>query len=201
MRSAVGRVATHLGRLQRRLDDAGNADRDPVLKFENIFQRAVEAVCPKVRAGQGIDQLARDAHLHSRFANRTFQNIADPQLAADLLHVDRLALVRKARIAGDHKEPADAAERGDDFLDHAVDEIFLLGIAAHIGEGQHRDRRLVGERQGRRLGSPHPRAGRASLSRKRGRARVGAFRPHPIDPHRPCNVLDLLLAEILEGKG
>ena len=38
--------AAHLGRLQRRLDHPGNADRDPVLQLEDIFQRAVEAVRP-----------------------------------------------------------------------------------------------------------------------------------------------------------
>ena len=30
---------------------------------------------------------------------------------------------------------------------------------------------------------------------------MGAFRSDPIDPHRPGDVLDLLLAEILEEKG
>ena len=61
---------------------------------------------------------------------------------------DGLALVGEARIAGDHKQPADARERGDDFLDHAVGEIFLLRLAAQIGERQHRDRRLIQGRQG-----------------------------------------------------
>jgi len=35
-----------LGRLQRRLDDAGDADRDLRLQFEHVFERAVEAVGP-----------------------------------------------------------------------------------------------------------------------------------------------------------
>ena len=30
--------AAHLGRLQCRLDDAGDADRDPVLQLEHVFQ-------------------------------------------------------------------------------------------------------------------------------------------------------------------
>ena len=66
------------------------------------------------------------------------------EVSADRFHVDGPALVREGRIAGYDEQPADAGERGDDLLDHAVDEIFLLGIAAHIGEGQHRDRGLVG---------------------------------------------------------
>ena len=36
-------------------------------------------------------------------------------------------LVGKTRIARDHEQPFDAREAGDDVLDHAVDEIFLLG--------------------------------------------------------------------------
>src|SRR6516165_5744408 len=35
-----------LGRLQCRLDDTGNADRDLLLQFEDLFERAVEAVGP-----------------------------------------------------------------------------------------------------------------------------------------------------------
>ena len=43
--------AAHLGGLQCRLDDAGDADRDLVLKLEHVFERAVEAVGPEMRAG------------------------------------------------------------------------------------------------------------------------------------------------------
>jgi hypothetical protein len=49
----------------------------------------------------------------------------------------------KGRIAGDDEKPADAGECRDDLLDHPVSEIFLIRIAAHIGERQHRDRWLV----------------------------------------------------------
>jgi len=57
-----------------------------------------------------------------------------------------LPFVRKTRIAGDDEQPPYARECGDDLLDHAVGEIFLLGVAAHILEGQDGDRRLVGQR-------------------------------------------------------
>src|SRR5216684_6136691 len=106
-----------------------------------------------MRAGQGIDQLRGDAHSLARLAHRTFEHIPDTELAPDLLHIDRLAFVGETRIAGDDEEPADAGESGDDLLYHAVGEILLLRIAAHIGEGQYRNRRLVGERQDRWLGA------------------------------------------------
>ena len=35
---------------------------DLVLQFEDVVERAVEAVGPEVRAGGGVDQLAGDAH-------------------------------------------------------------------------------------------------------------------------------------------
>ena len=62
-----------------------------------------------MRAGCRVDQLRGDAHPAAGLAHRAFEDIADAELAADLLHVDGLALVGKARIAGDDEEPADAA--------------------------------------------------------------------------------------------
>jgi hypothetical protein len=135
-----------------------------------------------MRAGQRIDQLPGDAHLRSRLAHRAFQNIAHAELAPDLLHVDGAALVGEGRITGDDKEPADLRQRGDDLLDHAVGEIFLFRVAADIGERQYRNRRLLGERQWLRR--------RCSWFRAQS---------HAPNMHWPGNVLDVLLAHILEG--
>ena len=74
-----------------------------------------------------------------------FEHVADAELPGDLPHVDGAALVDEGGIAGDHREGLEAAERGDDVLDDAVGEIFLLGIAAHVLERQHGERRLVGQ--------------------------------------------------------
>jgi hypothetical protein len=48
VRSVVGRAggSAHLGRLQCRLDHAGDAGSDLVLKLEHIFDQAVKAVGP-----------------------------------------------------------------------------------------------------------------------------------------------------------
>jgi hypothetical protein len=132
---AVSRMSA-LGGLQCRLDDAGDARCHLVLKVEDIFERAVEAVGPEMSAIDCIDKLRGDAHPTACFAHRAFEDIADAKLASDPLHVDGLALIGEGRIPGDDEEPADARERGDDLLDHAFDKIFLLGIAAHVLEGQ-----------------------------------------------------------------
>src|SRR5690242_17403323 len=102
-----------------------------------------------MRPAQSVDQLGGDAHARTPLPHRAFEHITNAEFAADLLHVDRLALVGEARTAGDYEERADAAERGDDFLDHSVSKIFLLGVARHVLERQHCDRRLVGWYEGR----------------------------------------------------
>jgi len=73
---------------------------------------------------------------------------------------------------------------GSGSLDHPVDEIFLLGVAAQIGEGKHRNRRLVGEG---RTGD-HPRGRRASRGH------------YPVPPDWPRDVLECLLPHVFEGE-
>jgi hypothetical protein len=65
-----------LGGLQGRLDGPGDADRDLVLKLEDIFERAVEPIGPEVRAGRGVDQLPGDPHPLAGFAHRAFEHVA-----------------------------------------------------------------------------------------------------------------------------
>src|ERR1700746_1915821 len=48
--------------------------------------------------------------------------------------------------------------------------------------------------------SPHSRALRAALPRGPGRARMGAFGSHAVNAHRARDVLERLLADVLEGK-
>src|SRR5690348_11053706 len=55
--------------LERRLDDPGDAQRDLVLQIENVLNRAVKSVGPKVRTGLGLDQLPSDAHAITSLAN------------------------------------------------------------------------------------------------------------------------------------
>jgi hypothetical protein len=82
---------------------------------------------------------------------------------------------------GDNEQPADAGKRGDDLLDHAVDKVFLLWVAADVLERQHRDRRHVGKREG----SLHPRSD-------------CGHRAYTIGPDRLGDILDPLLAKIGE---
>src|SRR5258708_11457520 len=138
-----------------------------------------------------LDQLAGNTNAATRFPDASFEHIAHAEFATDLLDVDRLALVGEARIAGDHEQRLEPRQRGDDIFHHAIGEVFLLRIAAHVLEWQHGDRGLVGKLQGfldfdgRRRG---------------GRRRRHAGRMHRINANGPRDILDLLFAAILERR-
>ena len=68
--------------------------------------------------------------------NAALEDITDVQLAPDLLQIDVLALVRERRISGDHDRASYPREVGGEALGDPVDEMFLLRIAADIGERQ-----------------------------------------------------------------
>src|ERR1700737_4928414 len=139
---------------------------------------ATEGTGPQIPATLGIYELGRDAHAVAGLADAAFQHEAHPELAADLLDLDRLALVGERGVAGDDEQGGDLREVGDQVLGNAVAEILLFGVAAHVGERQDGDRRLV--RQG-------------------GRRRRGAVPPADAeDPDRPGDVLDRLLAQVFQ---
>ena len=104
-------------------------------------------VGPQMRPVERVDKLRGNPHSAPGFAYRAFEDVADAELAPDLLHVNCLAFIGEARIAGDDEKPADTRQGGDDLLDHAVGEIFLLRIAGHVLEWQYRQRRLIGQRR------------------------------------------------------
>src|SRR5215472_17071036 len=129
----------------------------------------------------GVDQLPGHADAAADLAHAALEYVAHAELASDLLHIDHAPLVDEAGVAGDDEEPAPARERGQDVLGDGIGEIFLVLIAAHIEKRQNRDRRLVGERQCRT------------------RSFRGGAEPRPIDPHRPGDIFELLLAGILKA--
>jgi hypothetical protein len=61
------------------------------------------------------------------------------QLASYAFDVDRAAFVCEGRVTSDDNEGVKARQCGNDFLGHAVREIFLVGIAAHVLEWEHGD--------------------------------------------------------------
>ena len=76
--------------------------------------------------------------------DRAFEHVANAELLADLLGVDRLALVGESRVAGDDETVVDARQFGGEIFSDAVGEIILGRIAREIGEGQHDDGEMRG---------------------------------------------------------
>src|SRR5262249_6139726 len=108
---ALGRLAhgaLSLGLLKFWRNRADHARSHPVLKLENVFEDTIKMVCPQMAARRRIDELARDAQAVRRLADAAFEYVPHAQLAAHLLDVNRLALVREARIASDHEQPLEA---------------------------------------------------------------------------------------------
>ena len=87
-------------------------------------------------AGRGVDQLSVDSHPITRPLNTAFQDIANPQFLADLLHLHRLALVSEARVAGDYEKEFEFGKGRDDVVRDPIDEIFLLRITAMLTKGR-----------------------------------------------------------------
>ena len=90
-----------------------------------------------------------------------------------------------AVLRGDHDGAADPREVGGEALRDPIDESLLLRVVSEIGEGED-----------------HHREARRPLPIRLGAGRRGrrAFRARPdrIDPHRPRDVLEVLVAEIDE---
>jgi hypothetical protein len=184
---AVAKVAASVGASLER--GAGMGERCGLVGGVQAASQIALLVAPRssgMRCGEaGLDQLSRQADAVARLAQAAFEDIAHAKLASDLFHIDRPSLVDKGRVAGDDAEPFDPRQPGDDVLDNAVDEVFLLGIAAHIGERQYRDRRSVLEKRGR---------GSSAIVCASGKRLDGFL--DAVDAHGPRDVLDAVLAEI-----
>ena len=75
-------------------------------------------------------------------SNAALEQVAYPELAPDLPHVDGLALVGEGRAAGHDRERLEAAQSRYQVCDDAIREVVLRQIRAEIGKGQDRDSRL-----------------------------------------------------------
>src|SRR5690606_33139825 len=92
-----------------------------------------------------VNQLSGDSHLVPGLAHAAFQHVAHTEFVADILDVHRPPLVGEAGIVRDDEQPADARQRGDDVLHHAIGEIVLFRVPAQVVERQHGNGRLFRE--------------------------------------------------------
>src|SRR5206468_7736306 len=135
------------GRLHPTADGGRNGLRDFVLHGEDTAQITIVALRPKVIAGATVDELGGNPQPFAGSTDTAFHDIGNTELARYFLYLDRLVLECEGRVAGNHEERAEARQLGNDVLGDPVAEILLFGVATYVREGQHGDRRLVGERQ------------------------------------------------------
>jgi len=124
-------MASALDELVCRIDTMPEADRVAVIE-------------DTIAATSGMKWIP-NANLVRYFADAALDDVSNAKFSCDTDHVHGRALVGERRITGDHEQPMDFGKRGDDVLGDAVREVLLLGIARHVGEGQHRDRGLAGK--------------------------------------------------------
>ena len=86
-----------------------------------------------------VDELRRDSHPVSGLAHAAFEHVAHTERPRDLADGNRAGLVDEGGIARDDMQVRELGKVRDDVFGYAVGEIFLVRIAAHIGEGEDRD--------------------------------------------------------------
>src|SRR5580698_3979050 len=108
---AFGRLAfgsLDLGFFNRWRDRPYNARRHLILEIKDVVQPTVNPVCPNMCSGCRIDELSCDTHAVCGLANAPLQDVTDPKIASNLLHVDCAALVCEAGVAGYDKQRLEA---------------------------------------------------------------------------------------------
>src|SRR4029450_7262698 len=93
------------------------------------------------------NQLRCDPHLRAVAAHAALDDIRHPELATDLPDVAALVLELKHRSARYHLELRHLGEDIQQLFRHAVGEIILLSLAAHVCEWQDGDRIAIGGRR------------------------------------------------------
>src|SRR5215813_6079663 len=96
--------------------------------------------------GRSLHKQPGNAYTTSGFSHASFQHIADTEFSTHLPYVDGVPPVSEAGATND-EQGLEPRQCGNDFFGHAIGEILLLGVAAHVLEREHGDRRLVGQRR------------------------------------------------------
>ena len=126
------------------LDRSGDAAGDFILHGEDVAELPVVPFSPVMGTCKRVDELGADSQPIAAAADAAFQHVAHAKLAGDLAHVDGAVLVDERGVSGDDEQPSDVGKTGDQILCEAIGEVVLIGIVAHIGEGQHCDRGTIG---------------------------------------------------------
>ena len=105
-----------LGRAKLCVERVPKARDDFVLHVKDVSQGLVEPSRPKMIAAFGVDELDVDTHPIAATLSASFENIANIQLAPNLLEIDRLTFVREGRVAADDETYQGKRDEARDLL-------------------------------------------------------------------------------------
>ena len=140
-----------LCRQQVCLQGAGHTHRDVTLHREEIVHLAVIALGPEVRIAGRLDQLHIDAHPAAEALHAAFENVRNAERCGDLREPVRRVAIGFGGGARDDLEGLDARQRRQNLVLHAIGEIAVAAVLAHVGKRKNRDRGVL---RHERLGAP-----------------------------------------------
>ncbi len=128
---------------------------DVVLDIKDVLELALVSLRPQGQAVGRVHQLGRHSEAWPRAADAALEDGRHSELLAHLARIGGLPLKRESRAAGRHTKAGDFAQRARELVGHPVSEVFLLGVVAHVYQGEHGDRLACRDGSG-----PASRAGR-----------------------------------------
>src|SRR5215467_6297970 len=123
------------------LQRTGDGLSDFVLDCEYVCKLAVVAFGPQMITVLSVDELRRHTDAAAGASNAAFEDRADSQRFGNLGDVLVLAAEGESGGAGRDLEIGNVGQEVDDLLSQAIAEVFIVGVAAHVDEGQNCDGR------------------------------------------------------------
>src|SRR5262249_2994666 len=113
----------------------GDFERGLLLNGEDVFQVTIEIIRPELKTGRTINQLSGDPHAIGSFAHAAFEQVANAELAPNLLDVLLSSFEARDRGARSYLKTVNVRELGNNFFGDAIDEVLILRIGTEILEG------------------------------------------------------------------
>ena len=114
----------------------------PAFVGKDILELPIVAFGPQMIAISNIDELRGHTQPSARLTHAAFEHSVDLQLASDVADVLAFSFKREGGGPRGHSKRFDFTQSINDFLGNAITEKFVLGIVAHVNEGENGDASL-----------------------------------------------------------
>jgi hypothetical protein len=118
----------------------GDLLRELCLDGKNIVQVPVKVPCPEMRIVRPGDELTGDPDAIARALHAPFENVGHPQFPSDFRNWLGGVAVLHDRGPGNDPKIGKARQIGQNILMHAIAEIGITGLSAHVAKRQNGDR-------------------------------------------------------------